>query len=342
LTNVLVLSASASAINVIHALRSRPDIRLFVTDASPYASGLYIEGVTPLLVPRARDLENYRTALERILREHAIDVLLPTSDRDTEGIVELLERGWDPDVRLFRPPYAAFRILSNKQRLMEFLRDTPARIPRTFRAGEQVSYPAVVKPQTEGGTKGVHIVRDEAQLQAAVAALRRSYGNDYVVQEYIPGGTGSIHMVLMLYEPAGRLLRAVPMRSSLTFMTWGGGGNAGNIVDEPEPVRQAAEVIEWAGGWRGPICAEFKRHEETGEFYLLEVNCRLNGYSYLTTMNGLNFPAAIVDLLLEGRTGRLDAPVQAARSNFVLGFREKLIEHWVDDSDLQAGLHASK
>jgi predicted ATP-grasp superfamily ATP-dependent carboligase len=115
-------------------------------------------------------------------------------------------------------------------------------------------------------------------------------------------------------------------------MTWGGGGNAGAIVDEPELLRQARAVIAALGGWAGPVNLEFKRHRDNGRFYLMEVNCRLNGYSYLTTMNGLNFPAAVVDLLHTGRTPYLSLSRARPVRNFVVGFRELPVKDWCSDA----------
>ena len=90
--NVLVLSATASAINVIKSLRNDADLRLFVSDVNCYASGLYLAGIKPLLVPPARAFDDYRAALDRIIKDHGIDIVIPTSDRDVEGVVTLLDQ----------------------------------------------------------------------------------------------------------------------------------------------------------------------------------------------------------------------------------------------------------
>jgi len=122
-------------------------------------------------------------------------------------------------------------------------------------------------------------------------------------------------------------------------MTWGGSGNAGVIVDEPEVIRLSERVIELAGGWKGPVCVEFKRHDDNRRFYVMEANCRLNGYSYLTTMNGMDFPHAIVDLLRDGHTSRLTKYKRSGTRNFVLGFREKVVDGWVEATTLGGERH---
>src|SRR5262249_42268015 len=137
------------------ALAGRADIRLFLSDASPYASGLYGAGVTPVLLPRARDLDRYRAALDLVLAQHRIDILIPTSDHDMEGTMELRQRGWDPPVAMFRPDYAVFRTLTHKARLMEALTARGFEVPTTYADSAQVRFPAVVKPAREGGSKGV-------------------------------------------------------------------------------------------------------------------------------------------------------------------------------------------
>jgi predicted ATP-grasp superfamily ATP-dependent carboligase len=328
-TNVLVLSGTASAINYINSLGDDPDIRLHVTDAEPYCPGLYAPGVTPHVMPRARDTLRYRACLDRLVVEHAIDVLIPTSDYDVEGVVHYLKDGWTPKLAMFRPPFDAFAVLSHKGRLMAHLAEhLPSVVPQTWlgvERGWQLRFPAVIKPTGESGGKGVTIVRHRDDYAPAVDRIRALYGEEFLVQQFIPGNT---YIVSMIYDDHGQLVISVPMRSQLTFFTWGGGGCAGEVVDEPALVRLCAEVADAAGGWSGPINFEWRRHAETGAFYLMEANCRLNGYSYLTTMNGVCLPRIVLALLTDAPLPAVTPPARRNR-NFVLGFRETLVNRWV-------------
>jgi predicted ATP-grasp superfamily ATP-dependent carboligase len=331
-TDVLVLSASASAVNYIRTLAGDPGIRLHLTDADPYCPGLYARDVVPAWLPRARDTETYRAALDALLNERRIDVLIPTSDYDVEGVVDYLHDGWNPAVRLFRPAWQAFHDLAHKERLMARVgAQLPEVVPRTWSAAAArggVPCPAVVKPIAESGGKGVSIVERRADLAAALARAEALYGDAYVVQEFIPGRT---YVATMVYDQGGALAIVVAMRSNLTFFTWGGGGCAGELVDSPELARLSAAVIDACGGWRGPINLEWRENPEHGRYYLMEANCRLNGYSYLTSMNGLVLPRVVLNLLLEEPLPALGLPPPERRRNFVLGYRETLVGPWLMD-----------
>ncbi|HXZ03118.1 MAG TPA: ATP-grasp domain-containing protein [Stellaceae bacterium] len=327
-----MLSASASAVNYIKTLAGNPGIRLHVTDADPYCPGLYDRGVIPAWLPRARETGAYRAALDRLLVDRGIDVLIPTSDYDVEAVVDYLHDGWSPKPRLFRPPWRALHDLSSKERLMARVGDAlPHVVPRTWRSGEAtagIPHPVVVKPIAESGGKGVSIVHRSEDLPAALARATALYEEAYVVQEFVPGRT---YVVTLVYDQVGRLVVAVPMRSNLTFFTWGGGGCAGELVDAPELQHLSHAVIEACGGWCGPINLEWRHHSETGGYYLMEANCRLNGYSYLTTMNGLSLPRVVLSLLLESPLPPLDLPPSRSRRNFVLGYRETAVDRWIVD-----------
>lgn len=332
MTNLLVLSATAAAINFIHALRDVPGLRLFVTDSNRFAPGLYWPWVTPIVIPRARDRAPYRDALDRAIADHRIDVLIPTSDYDVEGVVALLDGGWNPPVRMFKPTQRQFDNLGHKAQLMEVMsRALPRHVPRTWRTPlpppGDLPFPLVAKPIGLSGGRGVAIVQRPDQLAGVVEKLEREHGDNFVLQEFVPGGTC---VLTMIYDVDGRQVVSVSMRSTLTIFTWGGGGFAGELFDAPELHDLGARIIEAAGGWRGPINLELRRHTDTGVWMIFEANCRLNGYSYLTTMNGLNLPHISVALL----TGEPLPPLQAApagqRRNFVAGFREMPVDGWVE------------
>jgi predicted ATP-grasp superfamily ATP-dependent carboligase len=323
--NVLVLSATAAAINVLLSLKDIPDLRLFVTDADPYAAGLYYNFVTPIVIPRARDSEKYRKALEHILTEYNIEMLLPSSDHDMEGIMELISHGWEPNVKMFRPDYKIYRTLSDKLALNSALSKNGFLVPKCFSSNESLQFPVVVKPTREGGGKGVYLVDNAQECALKLAEIRARFGDSYIIQEYIPGGAGSIYMVVLIYGQDGKMYGESVTQSHRTFYTWGASGIAGTIVHEPEAAALAQSMIASLGGWVGPINLEFKRHAENRRFYLMEANCRLNGYSYLNTMNGLNFPKAMYELLVEGCTSPLSYKQLSQPINFVYGLREKPI-----------------
>src|SRR5579864_2485664 len=191
--NVLVLSGTASAINYINSLAGDPGVQLHISDVDPYCPGLYDPRVRPHRVPRARDTRQYREALDRILLGYAIDVLIPTSDYDVEGVVYYLNAGWRPRVAMFRPSWEAHQRLANKDRLMNHLQQfLPKVVPQTWRCDvdpNALPYPVVVKPASESGGKGVTIVQRAADLRAALARSTAGFGDGSVIQELIPGRT---------------------------------------------------------------------------------------------------------------------------------------------------------
>lgn len=326
--NVLVLSGTASAINFINSFAGDPEVRLHITDANPYCPGLYAAGIVAHQLPRARDTGRYRAALDELIARCAIDVLIPTSDYDIEGVMHYFRDGWAPKVILFRPAFDAFHTLSDKARLMARMTERmPAVVPLTCRDDEAVGLgmPVVVKPIGESGGKGVTIVQRRDDLAPAVRRVRELFADRFVIQQFIPGRT---YVATLIYDQVGKLVIGVGMRSHRTFFTWGGGGCAGEMVDEPDMVRLTDEVVQACGGWCGPINFEWRRHAETGAWYLMEANCRLNGYSYLTTMNGVPLPRIVLALLTGDPLPPVSAPSERTR-NFTLGFRETLIGDWI-------------
>lgn len=327
--NVLVLSATASAINYINSYQGRPDICLHLTDSNRYSPGLYAPNVTAHVLPRARDTAAYRSALQSIIERERIDVLIPTSDYDIEAIVHFLHEGWSPDVALFRPELKAFQTLSHKAELMDCIgRIMPEVVPKTASNPDDIgrfSFPVVIKPASESGGKGVTIVEEAGNFAPALARIRALYNDRFLIQEFVPGRT---YVCTLVYDQNGNLSVAAAMRSTLTFFTWGGGGCAGEMVDDDALIALTDRVVKAAGGWRGPINFEWRKHSETQAYFLMEANCRLNGYSYLTTMNGVCFPDVVLALLTGAKLPSIAPPAQRTR-NFVLGFRESLVEEWV-------------
>lgn len=324
---VLLLSASSSAINVIKSLGSETGVQLLVTDADKYAPGLYVDGIKPFVIPRARDISSYRSTLDRIIHDYNVNILIPTSDHDMAAIMRLRADGWSCRAKMFKPPQTAFRRLINKRSLTEYLsNERPDLIPKTWFSRKDIQLPVVIKPKGESGAKGVRICRSRVQLDEAWDHCVSIYGEEPIAQEYIPGGPGSMHVAVLLYDSDGEYSAGATSVSTRTLYTWGGGGIAGYEVVDDDLLEKAREVIDLGGGWCGPINLEFKLCASTNKFFLIEVNARLNGYSYLTTMNGLDLPRRMLEILTNGvfKPREMSRP-RCWDGNFVLGFREKVL-----------------
>ncbi len=76
-------------------------------------------------------------------------------------------------------------ICFNKRFTKNILKANNIPTPEDLNIKEEVEFPLVVKPADEGSSIGVHIVKDEKQLEEALENLREY--NDILIERFIPG-----------------------------------------------------------------------------------------------------------------------------------------------------------
>ena len=325
--NVLILSSTASAHNIIYSLVDNSEINLFVTDCNKYAYGLYEERITSFVIPRARDFENYYKTIVSIINEHKIDVIFPSSDHDMEGFCQIIESKPSLKVCYFNFSPVVFKRMNDKLNLSSALKTfSAANLPAEY-CEKNISYPCVIKPTREGGSKDVKIFFSSENVTSYLSMIKEKYNDDYIIQEYIPGATGTMYVVLLLYNKEGELCESNVTRSLRTLFSWGGGGLSGETVKNPKLIQLADKIVSELGGWSGPINLEFKLYKD--KFHLIEINCRLNGYSFINTMANKNYPLKMVNILMDKDIEY--NPNKFTHKGFNTIRQEKIIESWKEN-----------
>ncbi|MBJ6726671.1 D-alanine--D-alanine ligase [Geomesophilobacter sediminis] len=164
--------------------------------------------------------------------------------------------------------------------------------------------PVVVKPSQEGSSVGVSIVREESQIEAAVADAF-TYDADILVEKFIAGREIQVGIL------DGRALGAieiVPKNEFYDFEAKYTDGMAEHILPAPLPVPIYEKVLragETAHACLG--CDGYSRVDflvtEAGECYILEVNT-LPGMTALSLLpeiakgSGIEFPELVERIVL--------------------------------------------
>jgi biotin carboxylase len=146
-------------------------------------------------------------AVDAVTAEHPVAGVVTWSDRDVETVSRIAAR-----LGLPAPPLAAARIARNKFLMREALAGHPDVIPRFARVTEwselvkavaEIGYPAVLKPTSGSGSKGIFVLRGEDDLRAAFDELIRYtrpevdrvfFGNpnELIVEEFLTGTEHSV------------------------------------------------------------------------------------------------------------------------------------------------------
>ncbi len=147
--------------------------------------------------------------------------------------------------------------------------------------GEDAGYPVLVKAAAGGGGKGMRVVRSEAGLAEATAAARRealsAFGDDtMLVEKYVEHGR---HIeVQVIGDDHGTVLHLFERDCSTQRR------HQKVLEEAPAPtldeqtrarVRQAGVDLAAHVGYTGAGTVEFLLDTDTGAFYFLEMNTRL-------------------------------------------------------------------
>jgi predicted ATP-grasp superfamily ATP-dependent carboligase len=302
MATILTVPAEASSLGVIDSL-AETDHELITADASSFASGMHRESATGYTIHRIdEDEPGYVQSMLDIIQSEDVDVLIPGTERDVLAIGRHVERFRDV-VELLMPSFEKITTASDALESVRVARQAGVTVPTTYRTPEAASedgasLPLFVKPRQEEGARGARRVESWDELEFFYDQIAEEIGRP-VIQEHIPGGTGSMHVVGLLYDREGRNTTSFTCRSLRTNFSWGGGGVVGEPVARPDLVDMATDIVEQLGGWVGPINMEFKIDSRTDTPTFVEINPRLWGYTHVATINGVDFPSRLVDLCLD-------------------------------------------
>ena len=317
---VLVTGAGGpAAIAAMKSLRAEPSVELLAADMDPWAAGLYLVPPEMRTIIPAGAAPDFAEALLTRCLTLDVDIVLPTVDAELRPLAYAREKFAAAGIALLLADAAALEVILDKLSLARHCADV-VRVPRTELFGPDVdpaswTYPAVVKPRTGSGSRGIVIVGSAAEL----AALDRS--PSLIVQDFLPGEEYSVDV---LAGADGHVIAAVPR---IRARVDSGVSVGGRTVHDPE-IERFGRAVARATGITFVANVQCKRDRD-GNPALLEVNPRMPGTLGLTIASGVDMPRLALDALLGRRVpDHLDF-----RELAVVRF---LDERFIDPADVDA------
>lgn len=289
---VLVTGAGGpSGVCFLRALDGRAE--RYAADIDPNGAGLYLVGRAYRLLLPPGDDPGFAASVLTLCRRYAVDVLVPTVDAELVALSRAADTFAASGVRVLVPSVPALETCLDKWRLAEAC-EGAVRVPVTRLIGPSDGtgvgdvfpggFPAIAKPRTGSGSRGVTLVESEADL------ARLPGDGSYLLQEILPGTEYSVDV---LTDAVGRVVASVPRARDKTDS---GIVVAGRILHAPELSALAEDTVR-ALGLRGVLNVQV-REDRDGKPALLEVNPRPPGGLSLTVAAGVDMPGWAVAGLL--------------------------------------------
>jgi len=228
--------------------------------------------------------------------------------------------------RFLLPDAALVETLSDKRRFGVFAQARGLPVPRQIASREvegpdaalaRLRLPCVIKPDLHrgwyahpelfvDGPRKAFVVSTPAELRERWAEVAR-HVQDFVVQEYVPGGEDQIYSFHAYVDRAGAVKGWFVGKKIRTFPRVAGISTFLELVHEPRLADLGFDIVRRTG-IVGPMKMDFKR-DPTGVFHLLEINARFNLWHRLGAVSGVNLP-----MIAYGDLAGVDAPAAGARS----------------------------
>jgi predicted ATP-grasp superfamily ATP-dependent carboligase len=242
-------------------------------------------------------------------REPAPPVVFPTADPDLRMLSDCRER-LEPSCRLFLSERPIVEACLDKSRFHEYVAQFDVPVPATrvpedraalLAAAGELRYPVILKPakpdswndsritQIVAGKKAV-VAHDADELLAFYDGIA-PFGNEIVLQEYIPGRDDRLYSLHAYISREGKPLALFTGQKIRTWPTYAGIGCFVRSVYVPEIIASGTRLLQDMG-YTGVALLQFKRDEKDGVFKLLEINPRASSWNLLAYACGVNIPYA--------------------------------------------------
>ena len=227
---------------------------------------------------------------------HAIDVIFPANDSVQ---LQLARHADELDCLLISPPAETCEVCRSKALTYHKLSGI-VRVPQVYDRAAVVQFPVFLKPDKGQGSEGVHLARNQAELDFYI-----SRNPDLLILENLPGEEYTVdcftdrHGVLRGAYPRAR----ARIKRGISVRTY--------PVEIPA-IQTLAEHINQALDLRGGWFFQLKEASD-GELVLMEIGPRIAGSMGLTRNLGVNIPLLSVYDRLDMEVG-----IQKLEHNLVM------------------------
>jgi predicted ATP-grasp superfamily ATP-dependent carboligase len=281
----------------LSAVRSlgRQGLEVGVTGDSRFTTSFYSRYCTRrVLLPAAHDPKRFIGSLLTELERHPYDVLVPMEDDTIRALLQHREEV-ERYTRLPLPAASSMAVASDKGATLALARELGIAQPWTCRPESEeelgdrlpeVPLPAVVKPVSSSGSRGLRYAVTPKELLDSYRAVLADYGPP-LVQERLPEGPGV--GAALLFGPGHDPLAGFTYRRLREYPVHGGPSTLRESTDDPRLLESAVRLLK-ALDWVGVAMVEFKLDPRDGVPKLMEINPRFWGSLELANASGVNFP----------------------------------------------------
>jgi len=270
-------------------------------------SGIYVDNgpdATYAMPYPTSGADAFLGRMDQILAETPLDVFIPTLDSEIELLSHLQDDLTDRGLLTYLPDPEMLKRRS-KSRLHELAAKCGVETPETRAvydlkgaqaAGAALGYPLMVK----GQYYDAYVIGNEAELTGKASTLLAQWGAPIILQRLIQGTEFN---AMGLGDGEGGIIGLCCIRK--TILSDKGKGLGGITIHDNKLQKAVSSLIEELK-WRGPFEIETIKDDRSGGHSLIEINPRFPAWVHFPSMFGVNFPAALVEMMT---TGKRPAPM---------------------------------
>lgn len=273
---------------------------------------------SPQIQPR-KFVEILNTELER----GRYGVLFPT-DENTIRLICDKKSLFPKDVSIPLADKDSLFIAMNKKETVKFAVKSGIPCPQTVfvddlseirRLKRRVSFPAVIKPQSSSGAKGIAYVQREKDFEEAYGKIHRIFPYP-IIQERIPPGGESV-AVSALFDNHSRLVASFTHKKIREYPVDGGASTLSESCFRPAILDLAIELLRKLS-WFGLAMVEFRVDPRDNIPKLMEINARPWGSIQLPISAGVDFPYLLYKLALGEKVEKIQTYREGLRFRWLI------------------------
>ena len=245
--------------------------------------------------------QEYIDAIARICVRENIDVIYPSWDPYVYVLAKNQGRLAEIGVTVPVPDFDTVLTALDKYRTVQcglavgfpcpatLLYESPDQVED---AARRFGFPLVLKPRFTSGGRGMAVVRDRTELEAALPPIVRKHGPP-MIQEYIPGGNRDSAQFVVGRD--GEVLFAFHKIRRRTFRRTARFGTVSEAAAPDARLARSSALLKKVGWW-GAMGIETIRDPRDGLDKLMEINPRFPRQLWNRTELGINEPLACIRL----------------------------------------------